>query len=74
MPKTHIDQPIYCLTIDDAQRIDSQVFIDGNVTGIKPYRDEDGSLWFTVWVGSEITKRINGRFVVQVDFFTQSGS
>ena len=71
--KTDTDAPIYSLTIDDAQRATEwQVFISDAVTSIKPYREADGSLWFTVWKGDQLTKRINGRFVVEVDYFTRS--
>lgn len=71
--KKDTDQSIYSLVIDDAQRTSEwNVFIGDKITSIKPFREEDGALWFTVWAGDEITKRINGRFVVEVDYFTRS--
>lgn len=64
-----VDPPIYGLVIDDAQLAVGSVFIsESGVTSIEPYREQDGSLWFTVWMGDELTRRVNGRFVVEVSY------
>jgi hypothetical protein len=71
--RSDIDGPIDSLSIDESQSTVSRYISTGDgITSIKPYREADGSLWFTVWMDSEIYKRINGRFVVEVNYATRS--
>lgn len=68
--KLDTNQHIYSLMIDDAQRqVVNYISIGEGVSSIKAFREEDGALWFAVWAGDEMVKRINGRFVVEVSYF-----
>lgn len=62
------DRPIESLIIDDSQRgSEWQVYLGDDTTEIRPYREPDGSLWFAVKKDETVYKRINGRFVVEVN-------
>lgn len=73
--KLDVDQPIRGLIINDTQStVQQSVFVDDGITSIKPYRENDGALWFTVWMDDAIIKRINGRFVIEVLYFAKGVS
>lgn len=62
------DSPIESLVIDDAQRTSEwSVYLSDEITEIITYREPDGSLWFAAKRGGVVYKRINGRFVVEVN-------
>lgn len=72
---TKDNQPIQSLVIDSSQRIANtglvvSVGING-VTKIEAYNEFAGPdyvLWFAVYVGERIIKRVNSRFVVEVGY------
>lgn len=62
------DSPIASLVIDDAQRTSEwSVYLSDDTTEIVSYREPDGSLWFAAKKDGAVYKRINGRFVVEVN-------
>lgn len=62
------DRPIESLIIDDAQRASEwNVYLGDETTEIITYREPDGSLWFAAKKDGVVYKRINGRFVVEVN-------
>lgn len=62
------DSPIESLVIDDSQRTSEwNVYLSEETTEIIAYREPDGSLWFAAKKDGVVFKRINGRFVVEVN-------
>lgn len=62
------DPAIESLVIDDAQRASEwNVYLNDATIEIIAYREPDGSLWFAAKENGVVYKRINGRFVVEVN-------
>jgi hypothetical protein len=66
-------RPISSLVIDSNQRVrdwNPVVGADG-ITKIDAYNEFSGAdyvLWFAIYVGEEITWRVNGKYVVEVGY------
>jgi hypothetical protein len=64
---------ISSLVIDEAQRVQDHTPTVGSkgVTKIEPYNEFAGPeyvLWFAIYVGEEIVRRINARYVVEAEY------
>lgn len=64
------EQPISHLVVDESQRVsDWNLCVElGGISKITPYRETDGSLWFSLYIGEKMIRRVNGKFVVEVGY------
>lgn len=72
---TKEDRPISSLVIDSNQRVHDHLPTVGRngITRIEAYNEfgeNDYVIWFALYAGDRIVRRVNGKFVVEIGYAT----